>query len=156
MTTGAVVIGLGNVYRRDDGIGPRVAAACRRCVPAAVRVVTEVGDPAVLLNAWTGASLAVVIDAAVARPSQPGRIRRYTASDFTGPDVAVGVSSHGLDLARVYALGRAVGVIPAELVVFTVDAADTGYGVGLTPAVAAALPEVTARVIAEIAPRRTA
>ncbi len=37
------------------------------------------------------------------------------------------------DLPSTYALGAAIGRVPARLVVLTVDAADVGHGVGLSP-----------------------
>ena len=39
---------------------------------------------------------------------------------------------------------------PQKLVVFTVDIADVSHGVGLTPAVAAAVPEVVEAVLEEL------
>jgi hydrogenase maturation protease len=48
-------------------------------------------------------------------------------------------------------LGEALGQIPDRLVVFTVDVADTGHGVGLSPAIAAAVPKVLDTVLAELA-----
>ncbi|MBS4729317.1 hydrogenase maturation protease [Mycobacterium sp. SM1] len=142
-----VVIGIGNRYRRDDGVGPVVATAIGGRKLPGVRVVTGIEDPFDLLDAWSGAELAVVIDAAVASPPAPGRIRRdaVTALAATGP-----VSTHGLDVAGAYALGRALGRTPGRLVLFTVEAADSGHGVGLTPLVAAAVPEAVGAVVAEI------
>jgi hydrogenase maturation protease len=142
-----VVIGVGNEYRRDDGVGPVVAAAISERKLPGVRVVTGIEDPMDLLDAWSGAALAVVIDAAVASPSTPGRIHRVAAGDVAA---ASGVSTHGLDVTQALALGRALGREPERLVVFTVEAADTGYGVGLTPRVAAAVPELVAAAVAEI------
>ena len=84
-----------------------------------------------LLEAWSGAALAIVIDAAVAIPSVPGRVRRCTLADLrAGRD---GLSSHSVDVARAHELAQALGRAPGELVVFTVEVADTGHGVGLTP-----------------------
>ncbi|MDI3315213.1 MAG: hydrogenase maturation protease [Mycobacterium sp.] len=143
-----MVIGLGNRYRRDDGVGPVVVAAISERPLPGVRVVTGIEDPFALLDAWSGATLAVVIDAAVASPPAPGRIRRQTDGDMTP---AVPVSTHGLDVTGAYALGRALGRAPRQLVLFTVEAADTGHGLGLTPQVAAAVPEVVAATVAEIA-----
>jgi hydrogenase maturation protease len=143
-----VVIGIGNDYRRDDGVGPFVAAAISERKLPGVRVVTGIEDPMDLLDVWSGAALAVVIDAAVASPSTPGRIRRGAADDVA---MTGGVSTHGLDVTRAVALGRALGRAPDRLVVFTVEAANTGHGVGLTPRVAAAVSEVVAAAVAEIA-----
>jgi hydrogenase maturation protease len=130
----AVVIGVGNTFRRDDGVGPAVAAA----VTAApgVAVVICPAEPTAVLDAWDGSEVAVVVDAAVGGP--PGRIRTGTLDEYAARKP---VSSHDLGLQQTYLLGRELGRAPAELVVVTVDIADAGHGVGLTPAVAAALPE---------------
>lgn len=143
-----VVIGIGNDFRRDDGIGPTVAAAVRRLHLENVDVLTASDDPAVLLYAWDGAELAVIVDAAAGDDAAPGRLRRWTP-DETPP---AAVSSHAFDVSAVYALGRALGRTPERLVVFTVDAADVGHGDGMTPAVAAAVPHAVSAVVAEITP----
>jgi len=145
-----LVIGIGNAYRRDDGVGLAVAdEIAKRGIPD-VRVVMAIGEPGAILDAWSGADLAVVVDAAMGEGSTPGRIRRWTPGDVEGPAV---VSSHALGLPQTYALGEALGQIPDRLVVFTVDTADVGNGVGLTPAVAAAVPEVVDAILAELARR---
>jgi hypothetical protein len=41
-------------------------------------------------------------------------------------------------------------------VVFTVDATDTGHGAGLTPAVAAAVPELVAAMLGELREQNSA
>src|ERR1700752_5325021 len=76
-----VVIGIGNEYRSDDGVGLIVAAAINERKLPGVCVVVGTEDPMDLLDAWSGAALALVIDAAIASPSTPGRIRRVTADD---------------------------------------------------------------------------
>jgi hydrogenase maturation protease len=148
VTTGIVVIGLGNTYRRDDGVGIAVATALDQLALPGVQVVTGIAEPMSLLEAWAGAALAVVIDATVAGGSSPGRIRRCEPDDLV---VAHGrTSSHSLDLARAYALGQVLERVPNALVLFTVETGDVGYGVGLIPAVAAAVPKVVAMAAAEI------
>ena len=137
----SVVIGIGNTYRRDDGVGLAVAdELAKRDLPG-VRVVTAIGEPGAILEAWSGVALAVEEGAT------PGRIRRWTPGDV---EVAAVVSSHALGLPLTYALGQALGQTPDELVVFTVDIADVGHGIGLTPAVAAAVPEVVEAILAEL------
>ncbi len=128
-----MVIGVGNPYRRDDGIGPSVAAAL--AVPPGVAVVTCPAEPTAILDAWDGSEVAIVVDAAVG--GQPGTIRTGTLDGYVGDRP---VSSHDLSLPQTYELGRALGRAPDALVVVTVDISDAGHGVGLSPAVAAALP----------------
>lgn len=152
VTGGVVVIGLGNRYRRDDGVGIVIATALNELVLAGVRVVTDIVEPMSLIEAWSGAGLAVVIDAAAVTPSAPGRVRRCTLSDVA--DAAEGLSSHDLDLAPTYALGQALDRVPDELVIFTVEVADTTDGVGLTPQVAVAVPQVVGMAADEISRAR--
>ncbi|MCV7257527.1 hydrogenase maturation protease [Mycobacterium shimoidei] len=147
MTDGTIVIGIGNRFRRDDGVGPAVSDEIAARAVAGVRVVTTADDPTALLESWGSAARALVIDAAVCEDSMPGRIRRWSVSDL---EAMPAVSTHALGLAQTAALGQALGRMPAELVIFTVDTADTRDGVGLTPAVAAAVPKLVEAVMAEL------
>lgn len=148
MNKGTVVVGLGNTYRRDDGVGVAAAAALDELALPGVDVVIGIAESVGLLEAWSGATFAVLIDAAVTPGLSPGRVRRWGADELV---VADGwTSSHTLDLARTYALGQALNQVPDTLVLFTVQTVDTGYGIGLTPPVAAAVPNVLDAVVAEI------
>jgi hydrogenase maturation protease len=147
MTGGIVVIGLGNTYRTDDGVGIAAAVALDGLALPGVRVVTDVVEPTSLLEAWSGAGLAVVFDAVVVTPSTPGRIRRCTLSDVAP---CGGLSSHSVDIGRTHALGRLLRRIPDALVLFTIEVADTRHGTGLTPQVASAVPEVVGMAVSEI------
>lgn len=147
MTGAIVVIGLGNRYRRDDGVGIAVADELNRLGLRGVRVVTDIVEPMSLLEAWSGAGLAVVIDGAAATAPIPGRVRRRPLSGVTAGD---GLTSHGIDLVRTHALGEALGRVPGELVLLTVDIADTGHGPGLTAEVERAVPEAVGMAVAEI------
>jgi hydrogenase maturation protease len=109
--------------------------------------MTAIGEPGSILDAWTGVSLVIAVDAAVGNRETPGRIRRWTPGDE--PEQAV-VSSHALGLPQSYALGEALGRIPRKLVVFTVDIEDISHGVTLTPAVAAAVPSAVEAILAEL------
>ncbi len=144
----AVVVGLGNRYRRDDGVGVAVADELNGLALPGVRVVTGIVEPMSLLEAWSGAGLAVLIDAAAATTTPaPGRVRRCGLGDVATCD---GLSSHGVDLVRTHALGEALGRVPGELVLLTVEVADTGHGTGLTPRVERAVPDVVGMASAEI------
>ncbi len=137
----AVVIGIGNDYRRDDGIGPAVAAQLAAHRLPGVRVLTCPAEPAAILDAWDGADLAILVDAAAG--DLPGRIRQCDWEDLDEPAT---VSSHDLGLRQTYELGRVLQRVPAVLTIVTVGVADTGHGVGLSPAVAAALPGAVSTV----------
>ncbi|WP_037305876.1 hydrogenase maturation protease [Amycolatopsis orientalis] len=144
----AVVIGVGNEYRRDDGVGVAVLAELPGKVPPGTRLVLSDGEPAGLLDAWSGAGLAIVVDAVYCEPSTPGRIWRSTV-DGLPPSVRAS-SSHALGIPDAVRLGAALEKMPDRLVVLAVEAADLDLGTGLSGPVSAALPEIVRVVLAEL------
>jgi hydrogenase maturation protease len=152
-----VVIGIGNRWRSDDGVGPAVAAAVRRhrFGDGTVDVLELDGDAARLVDAWAGADLAVVVDA-VRSGAPAGTVRRYAGDPVEMPAGAAPASSHGLGLREAIGLGRAVGRMPERFVVIAVEGATFADGTGLSPAVGAAVPRAARLVIDEVGARRCA
>ena len=68
------MIGIGNPYRRDDGIGPAVAAAVDALLLPGVRVLGCAGEMTQILDAWAGACNGVVIYEGLG--ANPGRVGR--------------------------------------------------------------------------------
>lgn len=147
MNVEALVVGIGNDFRCDDGVGVAVAGRIAELRIAGVRVMINTGDPASVLDAWTCVPLAIAVDAARCEAAQPGRIRRWSPGHYAASAV---VSSHGFGLAQTLSLGEALGRLPQRLVVFTVDVDDVSRQTTLTPAVAAVVPQVVDAVLAEI------
>jgi hydrogenase maturation protease len=145
----AVVIGVGNEFRHDDGAGPAVIARLRDLAPPGVRLVVTDGEPARLVEAWTGAALAVVVDAVRAEPPHPGRIHRFVL-DQPRAGARRGASSHGLGLDDAVALATALDRMPGRLVVHAIEAADLTQGPGLSPPVAAAVDAVARAVLGDL------
>jgi len=144
-----VVIGVGNEFRRDDGAGLAVVTSLRGRVPPGVELVLSDGEPTRLIEAWTGAALAVVVDAVRADPPRPGRVHRFVLDQPIGGPVRT-ASSHGFGLDDAVRLALALDRMPGRLVVHAVEAADLSQGPGLTPLVAAAIGDVARAVLSEI------
>ncbi|MFH8680744.1 hydrogenase maturation protease [Streptomyces lydicus] len=152
----AVVIGVGNDHRRDDGVGWAVVAGLARSrnpalLPHRTRLTCTDGDPAGLMNAWEGVRLAVVVDAAYARPARPGRVHRLRLDGDLPPAPRGGAGTHGFPLGDTVRLARALDRLPGELLVYAVEAADTGFGTGLSPRVAAAVEPLVRRIEEDLA-----
>jgi hydrogenase maturation protease len=145
-----VVIGVGNEFRRDDGIGPEVVSRLRGQAAGTVQLLVCDGEPARMIEAWAGASLAVVVDAILASPPVPGRLHRIELGRADGWDISP-VSSHGLSLGDAIGLAGALGRMPERLILHVVEAADFRLGVGLTPPVAAAVAPLVAAVLRDLA-----
>jgi hydrogenase maturation protease len=144
-----VVIGLGNEYRRDDGAGLAVVTSLRGRVPPGVELVLTDGEPTRLIEAWTGAALAVVVDAVRADPPRPGRVHRFVL-DRPLAEATRSASSHGFGLDDAIRLALALDRMPGRLIVHAIEAADLSQGTGLTPLVAAAMDEVASAVLSDI------
>ena len=144
-----VVIGVGNEFRRDDGVGLAVVARLRDRVPPGVELVLTDGEPTRLIEAWTGAALAVVVDAVRAdppRPGRPGAPVRAGPAPWPGPRGRRARTGSAW-MTRSGWRSRWTG---CRLIVHAIEAADLTQGTGQTPLVAAAVDEVASAVLGDI------
>jgi hydrogenase maturation protease len=145
VSAGTVVIAIGNAFRRDDGVALRVLDELRRVAPS-VRAVALDGEPCRLLDTWADADVAIVVEACRSG-APPGAVHHIELVGDALDASPSAVSSHGVGLADAVLLAHALGRSPRRLRLVTVDVADVGVGLGLSPPVAAAVPEVVARVL---------
>ncbi len=151
-----VVIGLGNPILRDDGVGFHVAKALRdRLDERRVEVVEACIGGFRLMETLAGRRRAVLVDA-VRLGGRPGQVYRLHVEDFRGSIRAA--SPHEAGLPEALTLGRRLGMeMPEEVVVVGIEPAEVEeFGEGLTPEVAAALPEAIAAVLTEAEPELAA
>ncbi|HET9187578.1 MAG TPA: hydrogenase maturation protease [Acidothermaceae bacterium] len=140
-----LVVGIGRLDRRDDGVGLVVAAALQEKRLHGVDVVT-LAAPVSLLEAWVGYRRVVVVDAVLS--GQPGgsvRVEQVGADRLPARGRSGG--THALGIPEVVELGRALGSLPEELTIVGVEAVDVGFGNGLSPSVAAAVGDATRVVV---------
>jgi hydrogenase maturation protease len=147
LATTAVVAGVGNPYRGDDGLGPVVVARLAGRLPSTVRLLTDVDDPTLLIDAWDDVPLAVVVDAVVSR-APVGTVHEVEILD-EAPEMLRRLSTHVFGVAQAIELGMVLGRMPDRLVVLGVEADDVTLGrVHLSPAVESAVDTVVDRVAA--------
>lgn len=146
MSAGAAVVCLGNRFRGDDAAGLLVGDRLRA---AGVRVTECADEPTRLIDGWNGLGTLVLVDAARSG-APPGTVRRVELGDEGIPRELGLTSSHAFGIAEAVELARALGRLPARVVVYAVEAGTLEAGAPLTPAVAAALDGVSARVRAEV------
>ena len=147
----AMVIGVGNPFRRDDGIGQVVIERLRRHAPPGVRLALTDGEPARLLDLWDGTEVAVVIDAVHRHDDPtPGRIHQVTVARSVGREPAA-AGSHGLGLGSAIDLALALDRMPGRLVLLAVEGGDFELGVGVSAPVAAAADRLVDLVLRAVA-----
>ncbi len=144
-----VVIGVGNLYRSDDGVGLTIARQVDEAAMPGVQVREETGEGAALLDAWQGADVVILCDA-VRSGAAPGTIHRLEAHRQPIPAGFFHYSTHAFSVAEAVELARALGQLPPHLVLYGVEGANFTAGVGLSPPVAQAAQAVVRQVLAEI------
>ena len=156
-----LVAGIGNVFRNDDGFGSEVARRLAgEAWPAGVRVV-DYGIRGLhlaydLLDPW---DVLVLVDAVPDR----GAVGTVSVERLEREDVRRDprVDGHGMDPATVLAsLAALGGRLPERTLLVGCQVAETGDGMGLSPAVEAAVAEgaraVRAAVSQELRSRKVA
>ena len=142
------IIGLGNPLMGDDGVGIAVVERLARLtLPADVEVLDGGTGGITLLHLMEGATRVIFIDAVeMGRP--PGCIACF---DLGRVPVAeqTALSLHQSGLPQILALARELGPLP-EVILYGVQPEVVAPGIGLSPCVAAALSELSARILGEL------
>ncbi len=152
MTPGrsVLVVGVGNVERGDDGVGPFVASRLAGALPPGAAVRVRGDDVLALVDDCADRDALVCVDCAAA-DSMPGRVHRFDIGRGDMLPRGLGtLSSHGHDLASALALAHALGVLPGQVVVYAVEGEAFDLGRGLTPAVERSASGLADSIRAEI------
>lgn len=139
MNAPALVIGYGNTLRRDDGLGPRIAAE-------------------VAAHRWPGVEVLSVpqLLPELAEPLAAGRLAVFVDARCDMPEVPIAVQSinpatdawqtHGSDPAALLALAKNLFGRAAPAWWITIAGSDFGWGEGLSPAAERLIPEAVDRI----------
>ena len=74
-----LVIGIGNEFRCDDGVGIMVAREVAKLNFPDVKVIEQSGEGAALMEVWKETEMAIMIDA-VSSDNMPGTVHRLIFS----------------------------------------------------------------------------
>lgn len=136
----AIVVGIGDEAAGDDAVGLAVAREVR-----ALGGDARLAADASLVLALIGDGARVVLVDAVLGGGPPGRILELDASALaTGP---VPLSSHGLGVAAMLELARALYGDHRRLAILGIVIETAARGIGLSPAVAAAVAPAAERAL---------
>lgn len=141
-----LVVGLGNRFRGDDGVGP---AVIDRLGARGFETVEYDGDGAGLIGLWQGRDRVIVVDAAQSGAA-PGTVQRFDAGTTTVPSGLFRYSSHLFGLAEAVETARTLGQLPRSLVIYAITGRDFALGDRFSPTVAGAVDQVVAWIAMEI------
>lgn len=134
-----LLLGAGNVLRRDDGVGVFVVRAAERLRMSARVDIHDAGSGAIGLAEVLELRERVVVVDAVDAGVPPGSVLRMRAEDAC-PAFRTGVSLHGFHLLDALAELRLLGTAPRFVALIAVQVGDVSPGVGLTRDVRRAVP----------------
>ena len=142
-----LVAGVGNIFLGDDGFGSEVARRLAgQPLPAHVRVVDYgIGGIHLAYDLLDGYERLVLVDA-VARGGEPGTVSLLEV-DPDQVSESGGLDAHSLDPHTVFSSLRALGGELPRTLVIGCEPADTGDGLGLSPAVSAAVDATVSTVV---------
>lgn len=145
-----VVIAFGNTLRGDDGVGPLIGEMIAAAELPRVQVVSNIGDGARAVDAWTDVRTAYLVDSA-SSGAPPGTIHRFDGLAEPIPEsVFRGCSTHCFGVSTSIELGRALDRLPDRLVVYGVEGEDFSFGAGVTDRVREAARNLANRLLREL------
>ena len=141
-----MVIGVGNPYRGDDGVGPFIAGKLKKENLPGTLVKAHSGEGTSLMESWKGASKVILIDA-MRSGALPGKVRRFDALSESIPSDFFHYSTHAFSIAEAVELARVMDRLPPHLIIYGIEGKNFEKEIGLSPEVDQASREVEKRVI---------
>jgi hydrogenase maturation protease len=144
-----LVLGVGNILLRDEGVGVRVVQAMGQMeLPPDIELFDGATAGLDLLDALAHRRKVVIIDA-VEGDSEPGTVFRLSPEDLL-PRQDAGVSLHEIGVLETLTVAERMGTAPHEVVVIGIKPQDVSCGLDLSPEIARRVPEIIELVMAEL------
>lgn len=144
-----LVLGVGNILLRDEGVGVRVIEALRCAnVPPDVELYDGGTIGADLLDVIADRRKVIVIDAVLGE-FEPGTVLRMTPRDLE-PRQEVGASLHDFGVLETLTLARQMNAEPKEVLLIGVKPFRVEYGLELTPEMHRLVPRIVQAVLEEL------
>ena len=145
-----VVVGIGNILLKDEGIGVHVVHSLEQLPPPAdieLEIIDGGTSPDIFLS-LQGADKLVVVDAAKGN-GEPGTIYRFHPDDLTG-ELGGLTSVHEIGLPQSLKLMDYLGTRPNDVVVFGVEPKELDWGLEPSAELQQKIPEIIKLVLEEI------
>lgn len=139
-----IVVGVGNRDRGDDAAGPVVCDLLRAAGTPGIETVVLEGSVVDLPMHWGPDDDVVIVDAA-APDGEPGRTTDVDAltDRLIAPST---LSTHSVDVGAAVELARAMGRLPATLMIVGIEGGSFEFGDELGPEVRRAVGRVATRI----------
>ena len=148
ITPRIVVIGVGNLLMKDEGIGIHAVQELQAIdLPPDVKLIDGGTSPDLISYTRAGDKM-IIIDAARAG-GEPGAIYRFKPEDIAAGKGSLN-SAHEMGVVENLNLMTFTGNKPAEVVIIGIEPAVIDWGMELSPQLEKRLPEIIKAVLKEI------
>jgi len=142
-----VVLGVGNVLLKDEGVGVHIARALKEKLPQEEAVEVIDGGTSLEVVYLIGKADKLIIVDGVVGGGEPGTIYRFPPELI---EEYAPISLHGLGVGDILRTLEYLGAKPQEAVIIGVEPEDMGSGLGLSPRLEAMVAKVLRVVLGEI------
>jgi hydrogenase maturation protease len=125
------LLGVGNEFRQDDGIGIFIVRHPSVRHLSKIEVGEAFGEATRLMDFWKDAGTVFVFDA-VFSENVPGTIYRFDGLKESLPGDLLRLSSHTFSLVEAIELSRVLDRLPKELIIFGIEGKNFGWGQDLS------------------------
>lgn len=143
-----LILGIGNPILSDDSVGIKIAREIEERKP---ELTVEQTDEAAIamLDLIMDYEKLVIIDSIKTGQGEPGELYKLALDDFK-PNMEF-ISSHGMDIATAFEVGRRLGcTMPQAVSIYAVEVKDnSNFNERCTPEIAARIPHMVKQIIEE-------
>jgi len=144
-----LVVGIGNEFRGDDGVGLYIARKLKEKKLPNVEVVERSGEGTELIDCWKEFAKVILVDAFCCSNTSPGTIYRCDAQMELLPKHFLPYSTHAFGVVEAIELAKTMNQLP-PLVIYGVVGKNFGTGIGLSSEVKKASQVVVERIFLEL------
>jgi hydrogenase maturation protease len=142
------VIGLGNMLRGDDGIGPVVVERLRKKAETLPLTLIDVGSDAFALLEHLVASEPILIVDCARMGEIPGTVKKIVVNATSLKYIDERVSLHGFGFAEVFQLAKRIGPV-ARCSLIGVEPKSIEFNTCLSKEISKTIPKIITMVIEE-------
>lgn len=150
MSKKTVILGLGNILLKDEGIGVHVIKELeKKSLPDNVELIDGGTSSLDILLSIENTEKLIIIDA-LKFGKDPGTIYKIDPKDLEEKIDMDKLSLHQMNLLETLLIAKTKGTLPEEIVILGVEPFEISSGLGLTPKLQEKLPKVIDAVLNEI------
>lgn len=142
-----MVLGVGNILLKDEGIGVHAAHALQEMPLDEGVEVIDGGTSPDIIPLVEGADKLIVIDAALGG-EEPGTIYRFSPEDIAAKSAGL-VSAHQMSFVENLRTMKGLGIEPREVVIIGVEPKEMNWGLEPSPELQERIPKIVKAVLQE-------